>query len=214
MLIVTAANMLRREVGPKSSHAPPSERAAVRALRRWVPMTDRFDEHRLTVREAGKRVATPMLIVMLAIGGTDLLFAFDSIPAIYGLTQEPFIVFAATAFSLMGLRQLYFLIDGLVQRLVFLSYGLTAILGFIGVKLVLHALGENTLSFINGGQHVPVPQVSTTMSLVVIVGVLIVTMAASIVATRWMPHGGRMREAQDSTPMRLRAPVTAPQATA
>ena len=97
-----------------------------------------------------------MLLVMVAIGGTDILFALDSIPAIFGLTQNVYIVFTATAFSLMGLRQLYFLIDGLLDRLIYLAYGLAAILAFIGVKLVLHALHENNLPFINGGQPVPV----------------------------------------------------------
>ncbi|WP_426773461.1 TerC family protein, partial [Pseudomonas aeruginosa] len=106
--------------------------------------------------ENGKRVLTPMLLVMVAIGGTDILFALDSIPAIFGLTQNVFIVFTATAFSLMGLRQLFFLIDGLLDRLIFLSYGLAVILAFIAVKLVLHALHENTLPFINDGEHVNV----------------------------------------------------------
>ena len=102
-------------------------------------------------------MVTPMLVVMLAIGTTDLLFALDSIPAIFGLTQEPYLVFTANAFALMGLRQLYFLLGGLLSRLVYLSYGLAVILGFIGVKLVLEALHENTLPFLNGGEPVPVP---------------------------------------------------------
>ena len=97
-----------------------------------------------------------MLIVMLALGTTDLLFALDSIPAIYGLTKEPYLVFTANVFALMGLRQLYFLIGGLLERLIYLSYGLAVLLGFIGVKLVLHALHENELPFINGGEHVDV----------------------------------------------------------
>jgi tellurite resistance protein TerC len=117
---------------------------------------------------------------MVAIGGTDILFALDSIPAIFGLTQNVYIVFTATAFSLMGLRQLFFLIDGLLDRLIFLSYGLAAILGFIGVKLILHALHENTLPFVNDGQHVNVVEVSTGVSLTVILGVLVVTILASI----------------------------------
>jgi tellurite resistance protein TerC len=121
-----------------------------------------------------------MLLVMVAIGGTDILFALDSIPAIFGLTQNVFIVFTATAFSLMGLRQLFFLIDGLLDRLIFLSYGLAVILGFIGVKLILHALHENTLPFINDGEHVSVVEVSTGVSLSVILGVLVVTVLASI----------------------------------
>ena len=101
----------------------------------------------------------------MAIGGTDVLFALDSIPAIFGFTQSTFIVFTATAFSLLGLRQLYFLIDGLLDRLIYLSYGLAAILGFIGVKLILHALHENTVPFINDGEPVPVVEISTGLSL-------------------------------------------------
>ncbi len=104
-------------------------------------------------------MVTPMLVVMVAIGSTDLLFALDSIPAIFGLTQEPFLVFTANAFALMGLRQLYFLLGGLLSKLVYLSYGLSVILGFIGVKLVLEALHENNLPFVNDGQPVPVPTI-------------------------------------------------------
>ncbi len=114
---------------------------------------------------------TPMMLVMVAIAGSDLLFALDSIPAIFGLTQSVYIVFTATAFSLMGLRQLYFLIDGLLDRLVYLSYGLAAILAFIGVKLILHAMHENNLPFINHGESVHVVEITTEMSLLVIVGV-------------------------------------------
>ncbi|WP_410790609.1 TerC family protein [Kribbella sp. C-35] len=102
---------------------------------------------------------------MVAIGGTDVLFALDSIPAIFGLTQSVFIVFTATAFSLLGLRQLYFLIDGLLDRLIYLSYGLAAILGFIGVKLILHALHENNLPFVNNAQPLHVPEIGTGLSL-------------------------------------------------
>jgi tellurite resistance protein TerC len=127
---------------------------------------------------------TPMLLVMVAIGGTDILFALDSIPAIFGLTQNVYIVFTATAFSLLGLRQLYFLIDGLLDRLIYLSYGLAAILGFIGVKLVLHALHENNLPFINGGDPVPVVEITTGTSLTVIIGVLLVTVVGSLVSPR------------------------------
>jgi tellurite resistance protein TerC len=121
---------------------------------------------------------------MFAIGTTDLLFALDSIPAIFGLTQEPYLVFTANAFALMGLRQLFFLLGGLLSKLVYLSYGLAVILGFIGVKLVLHALHENTLPFINGGQHVPVPEVSIAVSLSVILGVLTITTVASLIKSR------------------------------
>ena len=125
-----------------------------------------------------------MFIVIVALGTTDLLFALDSIPAIYGLTEEPYIVFTANAFALMGLRQLYFLIGGLLDRLVYLSYGLSLILAFIGVKLVLHALHENTLPFINGGAKVKVPEISTGLSLSVIGVILVVTTVASLIKTR------------------------------
>ena len=125
-----------------------------RWAKRAVPMIDHFEGTKLTVRQAGKRLFTPMLIVMIAIGSTDLLFALDSIPAIYGLTSEPYLVFTANVFALMGLRQLYFLLGGLLQRLIYLTYGLSFILAFIGVKLVLEALHLNELGFINGGEHV------------------------------------------------------------
>ncbi|GAB49114.1 TerC family protein [Mobilicoccus pelagius] len=132
----------------------------------------------------GKRVATPMLITIVALGTTDLMFALDSIPAIFGLTKEPFIVLTANIFALMGLRQLYFLIGGLLQRLVYLSLGLSVLLAFIGVKLILHALHENSLPFINGGEGLHVPEISTTASLGAIVLILGVTTIASLLKTR------------------------------
>jgi tellurite resistance protein TerC len=153
-------------------------------LRRVVPVTDGFHGHRTVVRVRGKRFATPMLVVMVAIGSTDLLFALDSIPAIFGLTHDPYLVFTANAFALMGLRQLYFLLGGLLERLVYLSYGLAAILVFIGVKLVLEALAGNELPFLNDGQPVPVPQVNIALSLGVIGGVLAVTAVASLIRSR------------------------------
>jgi tellurite resistance protein TerC len=124
----------------------------------------------------GRRLVTPMLLVMAAIGSTDLLFALDSIPAIFGLTKEPYIVFTANAFALMGLRQLYFLLDGLLDRLVYLSKGLAVILGFIGVKLVLHALHEYGVHW--------APDIGIAVSLGVIVGTLVVTTVLSLRATR------------------------------
>src|SRR5688572_2310645 len=127
---------------------------------------------------------TPMVLVMVAIGGTDVLFALDSNPAIFGLTQNVYLVFTATAFSLLGLRQLYFLIDGLLDRLIYLTYGLAAILAFIGVKLVLHALHENNVPFINEGEPVPVVEISTGLSLAVIVSLLVVTVLASLLSPR------------------------------
>jgi tellurite resistance protein TerC len=127
---------------------------------------------------------TPMLLVMVALGGTDILFALDSIPAIFGLTQNVFLVFTATAFSLLGLRQLYFLLDDLLDRLIYLSYGLAAILGFIGVKLILHALHENNVPLINDGRPVTVVEIGTNFSLGVIVVVLILTVIASLLSAK------------------------------
>ena len=175
ILLITAGNLLRPD-----SHEDDSEGLVVRLAKKFLPASEHYDGDKLFTMENGKRVLTPMLLVMVAIGGTDILFALDSIPAIFGLTQNVFIVFTATAFSLMGLRQLFFLIDGLLDRLIFLSYGLAVILGFIGVKLILHALHENTLPFVNEGEPVNVVEVSTGVSLSVILGVLLVTVLASI----------------------------------
>jgi tellurite resistance protein TerC len=133
----------------------------------------------------GKKYWTPMIIVFLALGTTDLLFALDSIPAIFGLTKEPFIVFTANVFALMGLRQLYFLLGGLLKRLVYLSIGLAVILAFIGVKLVMEALHTNELPFINGGEHIDaVPEIPIWLSLSIILGVLIIATVASLLKTR------------------------------
>ncbi len=162
-----------------------SDSFIIRQVKRVLPTTEEYDGDKLITKIDGKRFATPMLLTLVAIGLTDLLFALDSIPAIYGLTQEPYLVFTANAFALLGLRQLFFLIGGLLERLVFLSYGLSLILAFIGVKLVFHALHENELAFINGGEHVEsLPDISTGFSLTVIVGVLVVTTVASLVKTR------------------------------
>ena len=155
----------------------------------WIekrfPATKEWNGTRLTVIEGGKRLITPMLIVILALGTTDLLFALDSIPAIYGLTHEPFLVLTANIFALMGLRQLYFLIGGLLKKLVYLSLGLAVLLAFIGVKLVLHALHENELPFINGGHHVEAaPDIPISVSLGAIVVILGVTTVASLLKTR------------------------------
>lgn len=159
--------------------------ALVKFAQRHLPVTDQFHEQRLLARENGKRVLTPLFLVVLTLGVTDLLFALDSIPAIYGLTQEPYIVFTANAFALLGLLQLYFLLGGLLDRLVYLGFGLSLILGFIGVKLVMHAMVENTLPFINDGQPLEwVPHISTVLSLSVIVGILLVTTVASLLKTR------------------------------
>lgn len=179
ILLITAGNLLKPD-----SHDDDSEGLVVRLARRLLPASEHYDGDKLFTVENGKRVLTPMLLVMVAIGGTDILFALDSIPAIFGLTQNVFVVFTATAFSLMGLRQLFFLIDELLDRLIYLSYGLAAILGFIGVKLILHALHENNLPFINDGEHVNVLEISTGLSLSVIIGVLVVTVLASILSPK------------------------------
>jgi len=161
------------------------ENIALRALRKLVPVTNEYHGSKLTIKQQGKRWITPMVVVMLAIGTTDLIFALDSIPAIFGLTKEPYLVFAANVFALMGLRQLYFLIGGLLDKIMYLSIGLGAILGFIGVKLILEALHDNRLPFLNGGQPLSaVPTVGIELSLSVIVGVLLVTTVASLLKVR------------------------------
>lgn len=180
ILLLTAGNLLK----PESEDSHTADNIMVRLARKLFHSTDYYDGDKLFTIKDGKRALTPMLLVMVAIGGTDILFALDSIPAIFGLTQNVFLVFTATAFSLLGLRQLYFLIDGLLDRLVYLSYGLAAILAFIGVKLILHALHENNLPFINNGDPVPVVEISTPVSLSVIIGALIVTVVASLTSAK------------------------------
>jgi tellurite resistance protein TerC len=172
------------------------ENAVLRFARRVLPTTPEYHSDRLTVRIDGKRFITPLAIALLAIGTADVIFAVDSIPAIFGLTQETFLVFTANAFSLLGLRQLFFLIDGLLDRLVYLAYGLAVILGFIGAKLVIHALHTNELAFINGGEHVTlIPEIPTWLSLTVILGTLVVTTVASLARSR----RDRERNAADLT---------------
>jgi tellurite resistance protein TerC len=174
-----------RQIHQRKQEVKFEDNITLRGLRKLVRVTDEYDGSRLTVKRDGKRWFTPMIVVMIAIGSVDLVFALDSIPAIFGLTQEPFLVFAVNAFALMGLRQLYFLIGGLLTRLVYLSIGLGVILGFIGVKLVLDALNENSLPFLNDGQPLDwVPTVGIGLSLSVIVGVLLVTTVASVLRTR------------------------------
>ncbi|MGP5036165.1 TerC family protein [Brachybacterium alimentarium] len=184
-LLYTAVKMIMDEVsGDADEDEEQKDGIFVRLVKKVLPASDEFDGDKLFTIENGKRVLTPMLLVMVAIGGTDLLFALDSIPAIFGLTQTTYIVFTATAFSLLGLRQMFFLIDGLLDRLVYLSYGLSIILAFIGVKLVLHALHENELPFINGGEHVSVPEVTTGLSLTVIIVTLTVTVLVSLLSPK------------------------------
>ncbi|MFX1822185.1 TerC/Alx family metal homeostasis membrane protein [Pseudarthrobacter sp. CC4] len=177
ILLVTAGNLLKPDHGSGEA-----DNFMIRLARKFFHTTDHYDGDKLLTMKNGKKVLTPMLLVMVAIGGTDIMFALDSIPAIFGLTQNVYIVFTATAFSLMGLRQLYFLIDGLLDRLIYLSYGLAAILAFIGAKLILHALHGNNLPFVNGGEPVPSIEISTELSLTVIICVLIVTVVTSLLS--------------------------------
>ena len=159
-------------------YRPPS---IVRWVSKVVPVTDGFIGSRMLYRHGGRTYITPMLLCVIAIGTADVMFAVDSIPAIYSLTSEAYLVFAANAFSLLGLRQLYFLIDGLLDRIVFLHYGLAAILGFIGFKLINHALHTNELPFINGGHEVAaIPEPSIAFSLGFIVVTILVTVVASL----------------------------------
>jgi tellurite resistance protein TerC len=178
-LIYTAYNLARHGETDESDF---KENVLIRLSRRVLPISKRYDRSRITTRQGGRRMLTPMLIVMIAIGTTDLIFALDSIPAIFGLTKEPYLVFTANVFALMGLRQLYFLLGGLLSRLVYLSVGLSVVLGFIGVKLILEALHDNNLPFINDGEPVGwAPHFSIGWSLVFIIGTLAVTTVASVV---------------------------------
>ncbi len=170
-LIYTAVNLLRGHDEEEFK-----ENLLLRWVRRVFPTTKGFVGSKITARIDGRRMVTPMLIVMVAIGTTDLLFALDSIPAIFGLTTDAFIVFTANAFALMGLRQLYFLLGGLLQRLVYISYGLSFILGFIGVKLILEALHTSGVSW--------APEVPIWVSLSVIGATMVVTTVASLIKAR------------------------------
>jgi len=180
ILLVTAGNLLRQQGGEEE----PPDNIIIRLARRVLRTSDTYDGDKLFTYRDGKRMMTPMLLVMVAIGGTDILFALDSIPAIFGLTQNVYIVFTATAFSLLGLRQLYFLIDGLLDRLVYLSYGLAAILALIGVKLILHALHENNVPFINDGEPIHAAEISTLLSLAIIVAILLLTVVVSLLSPK------------------------------
>lgn len=154
-------------------------------LRKRIAISDDYDGMKMRTTIDGRRMFTPLLIVLIAIGTTDVIFALDSIPAIFGITQSPFIVFTANIFALMGLRQLYFLLGHLVDKLEYLKYGIAFILAFIGVKLVFHALHENEVPFINGGEHVEwVPVISTWTSLIVIIAAMTVAVVASLIKIR------------------------------
>ncbi len=184
LLIGTAIQLYRH----RNEDPEVEDNALVRAIRRMLPTTTEYHEGRLVTRINGRRVVTPLFIVMIAIGSTDLLFALDSIPAVFGVTDEPYLVFAANAFALLGLRALYFLVQGLLDRLVYLSTGLAVVLAFIGVKLVLH--WGHTLSG-------AVPQIPTLLSLGVIAVILAITTAASLAKVQRDPaaraHAGSVR---------------------
>ncbi|MGP9528406.1 TerC/Alx family metal homeostasis membrane protein [Glutamicibacter sp. AOP5-A2-18] len=191
-LLWTAWNQLKDEDEDEES-------GLVKKLTSRMPISNDFDGAKLRTVIDGKKLFTPMVLVFVTIGMTDLLFAFDSIPAIFGLTKSAFIVFTANIFALMGLRQLYFLLGGLMNRLVFLKHALSFILAFIGVKLVFHALHENNLPFINGGKHLDYPwlDISTGLSLLVILGAIIVATVMSL----WTPWGRRAAEAAEGDSM-------------
>jgi tellurite resistance protein TerC len=171
-------------------HDDDADNRVVRLAKTYLNTTDRWDGLKLYIKDGSKRLMTPMFLVILALGTTDIMFALDSIPAIYGLTSEPYLVFTANVFALMGLRQLYFLLGDLLKRLVYLSQGLAVILCFIGVKLMLHALHENEVPFINGGKHFDVPEIPTLLSLGVIIVTLVVTTVASLIKTRVVDANG------------------------
>jgi tellurite resistance protein TerC len=177
-LVYTGLRLVRHKEADEDAY---HENALVRAARRVLPMSRGYPNGNLTIVENGKRLFTPLLVVMVAIGTTDVVFAVDSIPAIFGVTREPYLVFAANVFALMGLRQLYFLIGGLVNRLIYLSQGLAIVLCFIGVKMVLEALAENDLPFINGGEHVEwAPHIPIWFSLAFIIATLGITALISM----------------------------------
>ena len=192
-LVLTAINLAREGMEEEQGYDEPR---LVRWVRKHLPVSEEWNGVKFFIHQNGKRLLTPMFMVVLTLGMTDLLFALDSIPAIYGLTQEPYLVLTANVFALMGLRQLYFLIGGLLQRLVYLSYGLAFLLLFIGVKLILHAMHENEVPFINGGEPVAwAPEIPIWMSLAVIVVTLGVTAVASIAKSR---HDERAQAAVQS----------------
>ncbi|HEY8585824.1 MAG TPA: TerC family protein [Rhodanobacter sp.] len=182
ILILTALKLAFEKHDENETYEP---NFMVRMMQKILPATDEYDGARMTTVIDGKRYMTPMMIVMLAIGMTDILFALDSIPAIYGLTNVPYIVFTTNAFALLGLIELYFLIGGLLKKLVYLSLGLSVVLGFIGIKLVNEAMHTNTLPFLNGGQPIHLlPAISTSLSLVIIVSILAATTIASLLKNR------------------------------
>jgi tellurite resistance protein TerC len=191
LLIYTAVQLFRH----RDEDPDVEDNAVVRTARRVLPITDEYVGGKLVTRVDGRRMVTPLFLVLIAIGSIDLLFALDSIPAVFGVTEEPYIVFVANAFALLGLRALYFLVKGLLDRLVYLSTGLAIILGFIGLKLILHWAHEDIST--------AVPEITTPVSLVVIIGVLIVVTVASLIKTRKDPtakaHAGSLRAHKPAT---------------
>jgi tellurite resistance protein TerC len=182
-LLWTAWGIIKDAIKPDAEDEAPGGKL-MEFMRKRFNTVDEFHGHKLTVKIEGRRFITPLMMVMVAIGFTDLLFALDSIPAVYGLTNEAFIVVTANAFALLGLRQLYFLLAGLMERLKYLGFGLSVILAWIGVKLILHALHENELPFINGGKPVKeAPEISIELSLSVILITLVVTIVVSLLST-------------------------------
>ncbi|CAH0182104.1 putative membrane protein Rv2723 [Microbacterium sp. Bi121] len=180
-LVYTA---IRQAMPEKHEDDEKTEGFIIRLLRRGIDISDEYDGPKIRTVVNGKKMWTPMLIVFVSLGVTDLMFAVDSIPAIFGVTQDPFIVFTANLFALMGLRQLYFLLGGLLEKLKYLHYGVAFILGFIGVKLVLHAMHENELPFINGGQPIEwAPDINNWVSLGVIFASMAVATVASLIAS-------------------------------
>lgn len=179
-LLITAVQQMRSAAA--GGHG--EESSLINKITSRLKLAPDFDGNKLRTTVDGKRMWTPMIAVFIALGLTDLMFAVDSIPAIFGITQSPFIVFTANIFALMGLRQLYFLLGGLMDRLVYLSHGIAIILGFIGLKLLFHALSHNELPFLNGGQHINVPEITTEFSLLVIVGTIVLAVVASLLSPK------------------------------
>jgi tellurite resistance protein TerC len=183
-LIYTAYTLVRDHFKSHGSEDAPGGKF-IDFIKRRVNVTEEYHGAKVSIKKNGKRYYTPLLFAMIAIGSADLLFALDSIPAVYGLTKEPYIVFAANAFALLGLRHLFFLLSGLLSRLVYLGIGLSVILAWIGIKLVIHALHENELPFINGGKHFEgLPEITTNTSLGVILVTITIATVASLLKTR------------------------------
>jgi tellurite resistance protein TerC len=183
-LIYTAFSLVKEHFSSHDDADAPGGKL-IDFLKKRINVIDEFHGAKVSIKQNGKRFYTPLLFAMITIGSADILFALDSIPAVFGLTDEPYLVFTANAFALLGLRQLYFLLSGLLLRLKYLGLGLSVILGWIGIKLALHALHKNELPFINGGHHVDwLPEISTELSLGVILGTITIATITSLIATR------------------------------